>query len=375
MATFAERARAGVAPLSPGERDDWIAFQARNHGQRARQADPAWLAWQEANPQLGGSPLAAWICRRNGAIVGSQGSVPFRLKEGDQILPAAWAVDLMVEPEWRLRGVGPALTEAQTQAGELVAALGISPAAYRAYLRAGWRDLGDIPNYVRPRDVNWSVSQAGLRGARAVAARAVGRPALFLTRVSSNLVSRVLRTSLERIDRFDERVDAAWAVASTKYPVLSARDLTSLRWRYDDVPDAARNARHYLVQGGRVRGYVVTRRERRRDGEVLAIVDFLAPPRWMVPLLGRVIALEEAGDVVAITCRTLSRGSEAAFRAAGFIRVAADDRPGPLNRAASTPLRLMVYQGEQPDRLAFERDLWFVTTGDSDFGWAMASTG
>ena len=260
--------------------------------QRARQADPTWLAWQEANPELGGSPLLAWICRRDGAIVGSQGSVPFRLKEGDRVLQAAWAVDLMVEPEWRLRGVGPALAEAQTQASELVAALGISPAAYRAYLRAGWRDLGDIPIYVRPRDVNWSVSQAGLRGARAVAARAVGRPALFLTRLGSNLVSRMMRTRFERVDRFDERVDGAWAVASAKYPVLSARDLTTLRWRYDDVPDATRNARHYLVSGGHVRGYVVTRRERWRDGEVLAIIDFLAPPRWMLALLGRVIALK-----------------------------------------------------------------------------------
>ena len=103
MASFADRARVGVAPLTTEDRSDWIAFQARHHGADARQADPAWLDWLAADPEMPESHLAAWICRRNGVIVGSQGSIPFRLKEGDALLGATWAVDLMVEP-----GVAPA---------------------------------------------------------------------------------------------------------------------------------------------------------------------------------------------------------------------------------------------------------------------------
>ena len=369
MASFAERARVGIAPLTGDDRDEWIAFQARSHGDGARQADPAWLAWLALNPDLDGGPLRAWICRRNGAVVGSQGSIPYRLKDGDRLQAASWAVDLMVDPEWRLRGVGPALTEAQTAGDGLVTALSISEAAYRAYLRGGWCDLGDIPNYVRPRDVDWSVRQAGLHGARAGAARAVAYPALAVTRLGSALAGRITGTHLERIGRFDERVDRVWASAARGYPVIAARDLRALSWRFDAVPDADHDSRYYLMRGGRIRGYVVTRTEPWRDGHVLAIVDFLAAPGWVLPLLGHVVALEEARAAVAVTCRALLPGSDLAFRAAGFIRVAADARSGPLDRATGTPLRFMVFKGDREARPAHDRSQWFVTAGDSDFRW------
>lgn len=367
MPSFADRARAGVAPLTADDRADWIAFQARHHGADARQADPAWLEWLAADPETPDEHLAVWICRRNGAIVGSQGSIPFRLKEGAALVDATWAVDLMVEPAWRLRGIGPALTEAMTGSRGLVAALSISEAAYRAYLRGGWRDLGDIPNYVRPQDAGWSVRQAGLRGVRAAAATAIVAPALAVTRLASALAARMMGTRLERIERFDERVDRVWASASRRYPVIAVRDHRALSWRFDDVPDPSRDARHYLVAGGKVRGYVVTRVEPWHDHQMLAIVDFLATPRWVLPLLGHVTALPEARDTTAITCRTLSPDLDLAFRAAGFIRVAADDRGKPMDRSAGTPLRFMVYQGDQPERPAFDRSQWFVTAGDSDF--------
>lgn len=369
MPWFADRARAGIAPLTRDDRDEWIAFQARSHGAEARQADPVWLAWLERNPELDGGPLPGWICRREGGIVGSQGCIPYRVMEAGAVQPAAWAVDLMVDPAWRLRGVGPALTEAQIGAYPLVTALSISEAAHRAYLRGGWYDLGDIPNYVRPQDVGWGIRQSNLHGLRAVGARIVVHSALAATWLGSTLAMRIMRTHLERIDRFDERVDRVWHQASGQYPVIAARDLRALAWRFDTFPDAGRYTRYYLMQGGRVRGYVVTRSEPWRDGSVLAIVDFLASHRWVMPLLGHVAGLAEARTAVAVTCRALIPGSDLAFRAAGFIRVAADARSGPMDRSTGTPLRFMVHRGDAESRPAHDRRQWFVTAGDSDFRW------
>jgi len=368
MTAFADRARASVRRLTREDRDDWIAFQARNFGRDARQAGLDWLGWLAENPELDGDELQAWICRRNGAIVGSQGGIPFRLKEGRRVLSASWAVDLMVEPEWRLRGVGHFLSEAQTRANELVAALDISDAAYRAYLRGGWRDLGDIPRYIHTRDIEWSVRQVGLQGGRAVAARALAHPALALTRLGSGLVARMMGTELRPVRRFDQRVDQVWVAAAPRYAVMAVRDHRALAWRFDAVPDADRSARYYLMQRGRVRGYVVTRVERWRDRQILVILDYLASPRWVLPLLAHVSALPEARSAAAISCRTLSPGNDLAFHAAGFLRVGAYDRPRALIPAAATPLRFMVYQGDQPERLAFDGRQWFLTTGDSDFG-------
>jgi GNAT superfamily N-acetyltransferase len=348
MTTFADRARAGVGRLTREDHDDWIAFRARNFGPDGRQADPAWLRWLAENPELDGGELQAWICRRNGAIVGNQGSIPFRLKEGQRVLPASWAVDLMVEPAWRLRGIGPVLSEAQARITELAAAVGISDAACRAYRRAGWRDLGEIPTYIRMQDIEWSIAEGGLQGGRAVAARALARPALALTRLGSGLVARAMGTALHPVHRFDHRVDRVWVAASARYAVMAVRDHRALAWRFDSVPDADRTARHYLVQRGRVRGYLVTRVEPWRDREALVIVDYLASPRWVLPLLAHVSALPEARGAALIRCQTLSPGNDLAFHAAGFVRLGTHDRQRALIPAAATSLRFMVYQGDQP---------------------------
>jgi GNAT superfamily N-acetyltransferase len=373
MTSFADRARASVRRLTREDADDWIAFRARAHGRDSRQASDAWWHWQADNPEQHGPELQAWISRRDGAIVGGQGGVPFRLKEGDRILPASWAVDLMVEPEWRLRGVGPVLTEALTRANELTAALGISDDAHRALLRGGWRDLGVLTTYIRPRDVAWSARQAGLQERRAVAARALAHPALILSRLGTGLVARAMRTELRLMHRFDERVDQVWRGASPTYAVLAVRDHRMLSWRFDAVPNEDQCRRYYLMQGGRVRGYVVTRVEPMRGRPVLVILDYLASPRWVLPLLAHVNGLPEARSTAATVCQTLSPGNDVAFHAAGYLRVGAAAGLRAFSPAAGTPFRFMVFQGDGPERRAHDRRQWFVTRGDSDIGWGQSN--
>ena len=57
-----------------------------------------------------------------------------------------------------------------------------------------------------------------------VAVPAIVAPALALTRLASALATRMMGTRLERIDRFDDRVDRVWASASKRYPVIAVRD-------------------------------------------------------------------------------------------------------------------------------------------------------
>jgi GNAT superfamily N-acetyltransferase len=365
MTSFAERARASVEPLSVEAIEAWVAFQARLFGRNARQADRAWIRWAAQNPEIDSEEPTVLICRREGAIVGSQSSVPFRLREEGAMVQASWAIDLMVEPAWRLRGVGPALTGTLTSRHALVAALGVSDAAYRAFLRSGWRDLGELPVYVHPRDVNWSASQAGFRGARMVAVNALTRPAMALARLVSGVLARAMGAELKAVPRFDQRVDEVWAAVD--YPVMAARDFRALTWRFDAAPNADRCTRYYLVQRGHVRGYVVTRVKPVRGRPALIIVDFLASPRWILPLLARVAALPDAQNAGAIICEALIPGMDHALMVAGFLRVGAGR--GTLVPEAGLKFRIMVHQGDRPERAAFDRRRWFITKGDSDVGW------
>jgi GNAT superfamily N-acetyltransferase len=365
MTSFVERLRSSVEPLGPDAAEAWVAFQARLFGSDARQADRAWIRWAAQNPEIESGAPPVLISRRDGAIVGSQSSVPFRLREGGAIVPASWAIDLMVEPTWRLRGVGPALTGTLTSRHGLVAVLGVSDAAYRTFLRSGWRDLGELPIYIHPRDVSWSARQAGLRGVKRIAASALTRPALTLARLASGVLARATRADLQPVPRFDPRVDEVWDAVD--YPVIAARDFRALSWRFDAAPNADRCTRYYLVQRGRVRGYAVTRVEPVRGRPALVIVDFLASPRWILPLLARVAALPEARDAGAVICEALIPGMDHALAAAGFLRIGAGG--GAIVPETGVKFRIMVHQGDRPERAAFDRRRWFITTGDSDVGW------
>ena len=365
MTSFVERARASVEPLSLEAVDAWIAFQARLFGEDSRQADPAWIRWAAENPEIDSEQPPVLICRRDGAIVGSQSSIPFRLREEGAVVRASWAIDLMVDPAWRLRGVGPVMTGTLTSQPALVAGLGISEAARRAFLRSGWRDLGELPIYIHPHDVSWSVRQAGFRGVKRLAISVLTRPALTLARLVSGVLARAIGANLQEVPRFDERVDEVWAAVD--YPVMAARDLPALSWRFDSAPNADRCRRYYLLQRGHVRGYAVTRVQPVRGRPALVIVDFLASPRWILPLLARIAALREARETGAVICEALIPGTDRALVAAGFLRIPASE--GTIAQRAGIKFRIMVHQGDQPERAAFDRRRWFITTGDSDVGW------
>src|SRR5688500_7512731 len=123
-------------------------------GERSRQADDAFYEWLfERNPHRDAAGPSLWLCKRDGAVVGQQGGIPFALKVGDDEYRAAWVIDLMVHPEWRLRGVAPALFSAFRESVDVAVGLGVEDNVYRTFLRAGWKEIDTMTLDVRPLDL------------------------------------------------------------------------------------------------------------------------------------------------------------------------------------------------------------------------------
>ena len=61
-------------------------------------------------------------------------------------------MDLMVEPAWRLRGLGPALIAALLANKSIVCVLYASRDGYPAFVGSGCTDVGIMPIYRRPLD-------------------------------------------------------------------------------------------------------------------------------------------------------------------------------------------------------------------------------
>ena len=331
--------------------------------------DPHRNAWlYEQNPCLGDDGPGPWICRRDGKIVGQQGEIPFDLQTGAGAAceRAVWAVDLEVDPAWRLRGVGPALMATLLEQRPIVCLLDLSDDGYAAFHGAGCADLGRLAVYRRPLDPRRALRMGGVPASL----RRLGPVVVPALRLVDGLLTAAIRATgakLVPVDRFDERVDQVWAAARTAYPVMARRDLAALAWRIDQRPDRDRLQRFYLVRRGRPLGYVVLRPTTSSGQPASVVVDYLAPPRWVAPLLlaaGRVARGEGA---VSLSVKTRNARADRSLRLAGFVR-------RPLEH--DEDLRMMVYCANRPELAAQleDRDAWFVTSTDSNLEFAGGPT-
>lgn len=354
----------GVVRYEPDDRPLLETFQRENFGADAMQLAPDHFHWLfEEPPERDAEGVQFWVCKRNGAIVGQQGGIPFALKVGERTRKASWAIDLMVAAEWRLRGVGPALSETHSAASDLAVSLSMTDAAYKSYKRGGWTDLGTIPTYLRvldpPRCLRVSPYGGGL--ARLVAK--IGKPALSTASFGYATASRAFGAKLVEIGSFDYRVDDLWEAASPQHAVIARRDWAFLNWRFDASPKADRHRRFYIVRGETVLAYVVLRVDHWKGESVAVICDYLARPGWLMSAFALVVEQARREGMAALMCRTLNAQAARPLSMMGFLC---------LKNGLRTPTRMMVRPAlDQPELkpLISDPKSWFVTTADSDMGF------
>ena len=361
--TVPARFKAGIVPYDPsdpGDVADLAAFQRATFGDDGRQLDPARSAWLfTTNPHRFEGSSGIWICRRKGEIVGQQAEIAFRLVVDGQEHPAGWAIDLMVAPEWRIRGVGPGLMATHAEQRSCVAGLTQNEDAVNIYRRAGWAEVGTVPVFMRVLDPAELSRRAPFAARLKPVAPVLG---LGLRGVDALLggAARLAGLRLEAVDRFDERVDAVWERSVGDYPVLAKRDATSVSWYFDQRPEAAEFHRFYLVRGSSVLGYVALRTTDHWGGFSMAVIDYLAPARWVAPMLTLAARWAQRQGAFVLMCRTACPPAERSLRAAGFVL---------RGQQAALPLRMFVHC-DVPDEAAKAAvgrpGTWFLTAADAD---------
>ena len=363
MTTFAERAAAGIVQCGDDDLPELRRFQAEMGTGRDGTLVTASVEWLRRNPNAGGA-AGIWICRRDGRIVGQQAQLPFQLQVAGQLVRAAAPVELVVAPAWRLKGVGPALSETQRKAVRVAVALGITAAALRMYAWAGWVDLGSLWRrvfVVRP-PARWRSRPSAKSRARMMAVFPVAAALSAYTVLRSWVLAR--KTQLVPADRFDDRSDVIWREAAPSYPVIACRDQPSLRWRFDECPDAERYQRFYLLADEHPIGYFVVREAQWRRMRTLKVVDYLAPPALVPVLFARAVGLARAQGFTLVEAMTRNVASDKALKAMGLLHVERIER----RVQADSGMRMMLsVAGDDPvkGRLADPR-AWFVTSADAD---------
>jgi GNAT superfamily N-acetyltransferase len=350
---YAARVAASISAYDPADRAALRAFQLAHFGPSSRQADDRYFEWLfEKNPSRQPGEPALWVCKRDGLVVGQQARLPAIVKAGTEEHRGAWGVDLMVHPEWRLKGVGPALFAQYERSCDLLLGLGLSDSSYRICMRAGWTDMGMLPLIARPLDIE--ACAEALRNRRWLARLIPGGLVRGSARALGAVVGTLRGCKLERVPAFDERVEGLWSRASLEYPVLVKRDFRALRWRFDETPEPARYERYYLTRRGELLGYAVLRMDTWRGHKVARVVDHLCLRAWTAPLVALVVDAMRGRNAAAVFLERLAPQPQEALTALGCFPVGAVTR--------------FVVKATQRSSASALGDAarWFVTHADSD---------
>ena len=252
-----------------------------------------------------------------GAVVAQQASIPFVLKVHAAERRAAWLIDWLVHPDWRLKGVSPALFAHNAKTADIMLGLGLEEWHIAASVAPdGWmRRVVVVRARVRPRGVRKNPQIAGF-GRQARAARDAGRQRLH----SGALAAGVSRLALEPLAAFDERVDALWRSASDGFPVVAKRDFQAVRWRFDEGPQQPLFERYGLIRKGELLGYAVVRIANWRGYSVARMVDCFAHRNVLGALIALLIEELSRKTVVAAFFEQCHREAGALLRSLGCVR-------------------------------------------------------
>lgn len=328
--------------------------------------------------------LWVWECRKNpnghftmvaehnGQIVGHMSLVLYHMKVGNDIVTGSQAVDLIVHPSFRGRGIFLTLgKKLLNEAGEkgIVVSYGFpNKPAHSGHLKYGWFDVCNVPNFTKFLDTYIALNHylAGYKPISLLNRSKVSKSLLeIVLRVTSlfiNLfvsllakgesVSYLKECSIKRVTRFDRRFDDFWKNVSENYRIAVVREHEYLNWRYFSKPNTQYMV--FVAEGkSKILGYIILQVKKKAG----YIIDIFAYPdgRVIASLLSETLRYFKRERVGWVTC--LTTGSILLYRVLrerGFIPIPSE-----------CPLIARINSPQIPEKLIRDTSNWYITMGDS----------
>ncbi len=352
---YLDRLSRKISKYSPDDYSELMSFRHRMWPNRPDALDEAHWDWQfYGNPNNPNSGPEIWVFKDDGRILGQQATIPTSLKVGEKYYLCLWAIDCIVDPCFRNKGIGYLLSRELTKSAVVSLTLGISDSAYSICKSSKWIDMGGVPRFAKVLD------------AKPLVRKRLGTPIVSgVVSVLMNLHFRLRDAQLiknagksfariEQIYRFDKQFDEFWERVSQSFSLIARRDSKYLNWKYISQPGM-----NYTVlqmkQGEGILGYIVLRVRQDDNRRIGYIVDLLAMPDHFAPLIANAVSYFRKEKVVSVMCCIRNKDIEALLEELGFHR-----------REDRTRFMMKANDPELEQEALRMKDEWFVTSGDSD---------
>ena len=330
------------------------AAYARLYGEEAGEKSPERLRWRFRDAPGGEGWFAiARDAHAGGTIVGFVGITASELAGGGEAVAAYQAVDLIVDPAYRGRGVFAALGKtlldgAAGEGGAMVWGFPNDNAAPAWFGRFSWLRFGTAPFLVRPLRSGYFL-------------RRLASP---LGRADVRLVGKARKPhGLRAIERFGAETDALWRAFGAGLDWAAERDSRWLNWRFADRPQSAYRSVGLGDGEGSLRALVTSCVLDKHGGRIFYVMEALARPgeeRALAALLRHELArAADSGADAALAWCPKRAPNRAAYRRAGFLPLPERLRPVRIHFGAK-PL------AEKLPAAALEGERWYVSYFDSD---------
>jgi NAD(P)-dependent dehydrogenase (short-subunit alcohol dehydrogenase family) len=352
-----EEAANGVAGYSQAVEAEILAFQGEAFPERRVELVPDRWRWMflDSARRLAVEPRV-WVYRDQGRIVGQMGSIPVRLKLGDEERQTGWLVETMVLKEHRSQAVGSRLIVQAHEDQPASLSLGQTAEAREILFHLGWKQIAPLriaQLLVRPENV--------LKGKLPGPAAWAAGLGLRATSTVRGLFTEPSSFEERSVDRFDERHDRLWQTMAKDVTCGVVRDASYLNWKYVDQPGQD-FLRLELSDASGVRAVAVwmlrepDQNYRYRRAFLVDLVTPLAGAAALQQVVRASCDVAARTGVDALLCHHIGAPLTSALQKSGF-RLRQPER---FLVADTAPLL------EAARRQVQDADGWFVTQGDSD---------
>jgi len=272
-------------------------FQKALFGENVYQQNEAFNNWMYKNRPSN----KCYYCVQDGKVVGQQSAISMCLKFGDKQINAAYAVDLRIRSDWKMKGLGVALMASLMHEYDVIIGIGVSDEAYKMFMRQGWFDLGLINALVKPLNMRGFNHKGFYSGIIPWLKYVLALPLSRLSNCYRNLLSFFNKGDFRKISCFtDEHEDLMNKIYSPDI-ISFVKDKAYFNWRYLEFPENENYESYELIENNKPVAFFITYMLSTQKCDVMIISEIHSQKSHLGQVVDEIVRLAISKNACRIT--------------------------------------------------------------------------